>query len=184
MLHRTLLALAFLAAACATPDAPGTSPGTAAAEDSTFLELDPQGLRVIDAGAGTARLVAFGEPAEDAVAIAEAARGPGLWSENDECGAGPLRFVDWPDLQLVVQDSAFVGWSQRVETAGYSSLATAAGLAVSSTRAELDAAYAATVEETSLGTEFSTGDLFGILSGPGPDATVDYLWAGVSCTFR
>ena len=37
---------------------------------------------------------------------------------------------------------------------------------------------------SSLGTEFAAGDLYGLLSGDGPDATVTYLWAGTTCSFR
>ena len=51
------------------------------------------------------------------------------------------------------------------------------GVAVGSTRAEVEGAYALRVEETTLGTEFSGGGLSGVFSGTGPGATaLALLW--------
>jgi hypothetical protein len=58
------------------------------------------------------------------------------------------------------------------------------GVRVGSTRAELEAAYAAEVAESTLGTEFNAGGLGGLLSGPGKDARITDLWAGINCFFR
>ena len=42
----------------------------------------------------------------------------------------------------------------------------------------------AQISQTSLGTEFSVGDIHGLLSGNGANATVTHLWAGTDCAFR
>jgi hypothetical protein len=44
--------------------------------------------------------------------------------------------------------------------------------------------YVTTIDDTSLGVEFSAGDLHGILSSRRMDAVVTNLWAGVTCIFR
>ena len=204
----TLLALAVSLAACAAPDEPAPdvpapagvaddAPGAERsgepaagpeAEDATAvaLALDAEGVRTVDAASGSTRPVAFGTPEAEAVAAVERLRGAAPErTENAECGAGPVQFATWPDgFAMHVQDGTFVGWALNDGAGEVSTLTTLSGLGIGSTRAELDAAYAATVEETSLGTEFAAGGLFGLLSGPGPDATVEHLWAGVSCTFR
>ena len=53
-----------------------------------------------------------------------------------------------------------------------------------STRAELESAYKAEVAESTLGTEFAAGELFGILDGTGPEAKITHLWGGTSCNMR
>jgi hypothetical protein len=54
------------------------------------------------------------------------------------------------------------------------------GVGVGSSRADLEGAHAISVEETTLGTEFTFGGVSGILD----DGRVSSLWAGVSCNFR
>jgi hypothetical protein len=51
-------------------------------------------------------------------------------------------------------------------------------------RAEVEELYVTTIDDTSLGVEFSAGDLHGILSSRRMDAVVTNLWAGVTCIFR
>ena len=40
------------------------------------------------------------------------------------------------------------------------------------------------IPESTLGAEFSSGDLGGMLSSDAPDATVEALYAGLTCFFR
>jgi hypothetical protein len=40
------------------------------------------------------------------------------------------------------------------------------------------------ISQTSLGTEFDAGGLSGVLSGRGPDARIEGLWAGMACIAR
>lgn len=114
----------------------------------------------------------------------ERVRGPAGQGTNQDCGAGPVQYANWPDgLSLVFQKGSFVGWGLDGRAKG--ALATAIGIGPGSTRAELEAAYAnIEVNRTSLGTEFAGGGLFGVLDGAGPGARVTDMWAGVSCVAR
>lgn len=59
------------------------------------------------------------------------------------------------------------------------------GLGVGASRESLEnGGLAVDVSESTLGTEFAAGGLYGLLSGDGPDATVTHLWAGTACSFR
>ena len=135
----------------------------------------------MEAAGGATRPLPFGRAAAETVAaLQRTGRAEPRRSTNPECGAGPLAFADWPDgFQLVFQDDRFVGWSTRQV-----GLQTMSGVGVGSTRAQLEAAYKVTVEETTLGQEFQAGGLGGLLSGPGPDARITNLWAGITCAFR
>lgn len=114
----------------------------------------------------------------------ERVRGPAGQGTNQDCGAGPVQYANWPDgLSLVFRKGTFVGWGLDGRAKG--ALATAIGIGPGSTRAELEAAYAnIKVNQTSLGTEFSGGGFFGVLDGDGPGARVTDMWAGVSCVAR
>ena len=145
------------------------------------IALDGEGLRFVNAATGSTRLLPFGAPEGQVLTALEPIRGaPTARSSNDECGAGPLAFADWgDDFQLVFQEGRFVGWS--VDDPG---LTTMSGVGVGSSRDDLEAAYKAEVGQSTLGTEFSAGDLHGLLSTRGPTARVTTLWAGTICVFR
>lgn len=197
-----LLILATLAA-CA-PDAPavpegGTAPAPAEAAApvaAPALAVEAEGLRLFDPASGSARPLPFGTGRAQAMA-ALASRGAAETGTNADCGAGPLAYARWPDgLTLWFQDERFAGWalSPRPDTAPRPDSAppsapargvsTASGLTIGSTRADLDSAYAGTVTQSTLGTEFAAGELYGLLDGEGSGAKVTALWAGVSCNFR
>ena len=170
----------------AAASAPRRASAPAARQPSRRAELPDvtvggEGLRLL---AGTSvRLLPFGTRREALLAVLQASRSPADSGTLSECGAGPLDYAAWADgLTLYFQDGRFAGWAldERAEGAH----ATANGIGPGSTRHALDAAYDAKVEESTLGTEFRAGDLSGILDGPGPNARVTALWAGVSCAFR
>lgn len=80
-----------------------------------------------------------------------------------------------------------MGWSADLPSSGPDTsrtLSTMAGLGLGSTRSELTSAYAVDVRQTSLGTEFEAGALFGIVDGEGDTARITAMWAGVVCVFR
>jgi hypothetical protein len=59
------------------------------------------------------------------------------------------------------------------------------GIGVGSTRAELQAAYAAAaVDSTTLGVEFTAGGLQGVLESDARTAPIVALWAGAACVAR
>lgn len=157
---------------------PAAPPATSPAPASTrVVGLDPEGLRLIDRQSGSTASLAFGQPAEQVLAMVGASRGaPAERGTNSECGAGPLDFASWDDgLTLWFQNGAFAGWATNRQGA---TLMT--GVGVGSSRADLEGAHAVTVEETTLGTEFTFGGVSGLLE----NGRVSNLWAGVSCNFR
>lgn len=208
------LALLMVTAGCTRPGTPGDAEGPAApaaptaSGDATSatsfaitapaspapatpvvrLALSAEGLDFVSEQ-GSVRHLRFGVPAAQAIDAASRIHGTAPErGRNEECGAGPLEMASWPSgLTLLMQDDRFVGWGASAGTdAGQagSALATIAGVGPGSTRGELDAAYAAKVEETTLGQEFAAGDLFGVLDGSGPTARIEVMWAGTSCNFR
>lgn len=164
--------------------APSTAPGR------RMLALSGEGLDLVERGSGAIRHLAFGVDTTQAVDALTRVRGaPQERFDNPECGAGPLQTVLWADgLSVQFQDGRFVGWGIHARGKGGRStqerLATVAGIGLGSTRAELEAAYATQVFQSTLGTEFSTGRLFGLLESPRADAKVASLWAGTVCIFR
>lgn len=163
-------------------------PAAPSATASLALAVDGEGLRLFNPVNGAAQPLPFGT-ARALVLTALAGRGAPDLGTQTECGAGPLDFATWRDeLKLYFQAGKFTGWAiddraARAVTAPRT-LTTAAGIALGSSRAELDAAYAIEVVQSTLGTEFTAGGLAGLLDGPGPRAKITNLWAGTSCNFR
>lgn len=146
-----------------------------AARNAGALTLAPDGLSVVSGG--RARHIAFGSPAELALQVAEATtHGLPVRERSGECGAGPLESATFPGVRLWLQDGRFVGW-----TAMGRGLTTMAGVGIGSTRAEVDDVIVAPVEATSLGDEFTAGEMSGVYGASG---TVQSLWAGTTCIAR
>jgi hypothetical protein len=167
----------------APPTGPATNTAAApAAQPAPALAIEGEGLRLFDPATGAARSLPFGTP-QATVMAAVAALGRAETNRLQECGAGPLDAASWPSgPTLYFQDGKFVGWA--VGGPSRDALATAAGIRIGSTRAELESVYAAKVFESSLGTEFEAGTLFGTLDGEGAKAKITNLWAGTSCNMR
>jgi hypothetical protein len=169
------------APATPVPEAP-TTPAEPAEQAAGGLALEGEGLRVFTAQ-GSARPLPFGT-AQDivlrTVSTMLGASTPTL-TTNSECGAGPTQFAKYPNgLQLAFQDDTFAGWF--LDEAG---LTTADGVEVGSTRTEIQSARVIEmIPDSTLGAEFSSGELGGFLSSEGPDAKVESLYAGVTCFFR
>jgi len=192
-----LLLLVLIGCQAESPQAPApvpTPPGAEPSDEPTpsdqpepsaapVLALDAEGFRFIDASSGSARPLPFGTEGAQALAAVTGLRGaPKERGTNAECGAGPLDYASWADgLTVQASEGRFVGWSVSDSAGAYTTMA---GIGVGSTRAELDEAYDAQVSETTLGTEFDAGELFGLLSGTGPEAKVTFMWGGTSCNFR
>lgn len=164
-------------AASSEPVVPSQPP--AAAE--WLLALDGEGLRIFNSNTGASRLIAFGDDAKLSMDTLGRVLGesPPAPVNNEEC---QIAFARWSNgLTVWSSGPRFVGWSV---TPGSSTLATASGLKIGSSRADLESAYDAKVAETSLGTEFIAGTLAGLLDSPRPDAKVSNLWAGETCIAR
>lgn len=164
------------------PEAPTTIDPTPEAQASGALSLEGEGLRAFTEQ-GSARPLPFGT-AQDmtltAVSTLLGADTPSV-TTNSECGAGPMQFAKYPNgLQLAFQDDKFAGWF--LDEAG---LTTADGVGVGSTRTELGSARVVEmIPDSTLGVEFSSGELGGFLTSDAPDATVESLYAGMTCFFR
>lgn len=144
------------------------------------LALDGEGLRFIDLGTGSSHLLAFGLPKSQLLLALEPMLGKPSQGRNADCGAD---FANWAGgLSLVMTNDKFVGWSVAMRAG--SGLNTMAGVGPGSTRRELEGAYSATFEQTSLGTEFAAGDLHGLLSGRQPAARITDMWSGINCAAR
>lgn len=144
------------------------------------LVLAPDGLLLADHD-GKMQLLPYGTErgkAESAVGIIVGT--PVTRGSSSECGAGTVDYTDLRNgLQMTFQDDKFVGWTIN---AAASPFKTAKGIGVGSTRQELDAAYGdLTVEDSSLGLLFSSGDLTGLLDIDGIEGLVTDIWAGTVC---
>lgn len=148
------------------------------AQNADGLNPAPDGLHVT----GSDLRIDFGRAEAGAIAAVSKILGaePTSRVENAECGAGPITTVSFEEgLDLLFMNGNFAGWYS--DSAGF---VTSNGLAAGMTRTALEAKGVTEFFETSLGTEFSSGEVFGIFDGPDGDARVMLLWAGVSCFFR
>jgi hypothetical protein len=160
----------------ATP-APAAVPTKATAS----LAVDGEGLRLFDPSSGAARPLPFGTPRAQLLA-ALAMRDPPTFG-TQECPAGALAYAAWPDgLKLYFQKDQFIGWALDDRARG--AISTAAGVGPGATRSAVEEAIVIKTQKTSLGTEFSSGGLYGLFDGAGAGAKVSDLWAGVGCVFR
>ena len=147
------------------------------------LNLAPDGLSLVVAS-GSARHAGFGMARDVAVPMVSAALGkPTGTGRNEECGQGPMDTVDFKDgLTLFFQQGKFVGWD--LDGRDKPAYTTAAGIGIGSTLKQLRDAMTVSVEESTLGHEFASGDLGGLLSAAAPDGRIEHLWAGSTCQFR
>lgn len=186
--------------ACGAPDVPNQSEqavggtnaddifvpqgnASAAAEASPGLSLAPDGLRVVQ-GTGSARQLAFAMPRDQVLRAATATLGkPENQTNNPECPAGALDSVDYEGgLTLFFQDGKFIGWD--VDDAFPGRFTTMSGVGIGTTRGAMERSIKVDVEDSSLGVEFRSGGMSGLLSASGETGRVTQLWAGTTCLFR
>lgn len=145
------------------------------------LNIAPDGVSLVTES-GSARHATFGMARDAAVAMVSAALGkPTDTGRNDECGQGPMDTADFKGgLTLFFQEGKFVGWDLDRD----STLKTAAGIGMGSTLQEVRAAMTVSTEESTLGHEFTSGDMGGLVSAMTRAGKVEALWAGSTCQFR
>ncbi|MBU1607499.1 MAG: aspartate-semialdehyde dehydrogenase [Alphaproteobacteria bacterium] len=157
------------------------------AEPAGVVRLRGDGLEVTGP-LGT--MLTFGSPRETVEAELASAMGEARdVGTNAECGAGPVAFTEYPGgLTLNFQEGALVGWSLRDDDGDGQSadIATAEGIDLASSEAELTAAYEVEmIADSTLGEEFTTpAGIFGFLTGEGAQKEVESLHAGMNCFFR
>ncbi|MBW4485310.1 MAG: hypothetical protein KME14_22470 [Tildeniella torsiva UHER 1998/13D] len=175
------------APAPAPPDAetPAETPTETPQSEEVGLILTGEGLQLVNLQTGSTTSLAFDtDMAPTLDAVTQILGTPEEVSQNSECPSGPLTIATWPNgLALNAADDTFVGWAMRPSDDD-TALTTASGIGIGSTRQELETSYTVEVVDSSLGVEFSAGDLYGLLTSPEPTGTVTNLWAGVACNFR
>lgn len=167
-----------------TPASGGPAAASAQGEANPKLAIEAEGLRWFLQPSGSARPIPFGTPRDQVLASLERVRGPAGQGTNQDCGAGPVQYANWADgLSLVFQNGRLAGWGLDGRAAG--ALGTANNVGPGTTRAELDSSFAnVEVRQTSLGAEFAAGGISGVLDGPGRQAKITDMWAGVNCVAR
>ncbi|WP_082992647.1 hypothetical protein [Erythrobacter sp. QSSC1-22B] len=192
----TMIGVAALALAACSENAPedAAEGSEVAMQETPNLPADPAGVvRLrgdgLEVTGPLGTMLTFGSqraPVEAELAkVFSEARDAGT---NTECGAGPMAFTEYPGgLTLNFQDGALVGWSLRDDEDGDSAdIATAEGIALDSSEAELAEAYEVEmIADSTLGEEFTTpAGVFGFLTGEGAARQVESLHAGTNCFFR
>jgi hypothetical protein len=167
--------------------APAASASVSAEASETAvpaLNLAPDELTLVLAN-GSARHVTFGMDKAAATEMVSAALGsPIEQARNEDCGAGALDYAGFRQgLSLYFQSGKFAGWNLDGRQDG--KFQTADGIGLGMTRKALEAAAGPVdVEESSIGQEFTIGDMSGLLSSAALDGKVTNLWAGVNCIAR
>ncbi|MCD2322640.1 hypothetical protein LQ953_01260 [Sphingomonas sp. IC-56] len=161
----------------------GAAGNQAEAAAGPAISLSPDGLMLVSASGSTSP-VSFGVAQDDVMRAAQAVLGkPENESLNPDCPSGPLDVVDLADgLTLFFEGARFVGWD--VDDTKPGRFTTMSGIGIGTTRAEMERSIAIEVENSSLGHEFRSGALSGLLSAPGSTGRVMQLWAGTACIFR
>jgi hypothetical protein len=146
------------------------------------VELRPEGL----AAGAEAFYFAAGQK-EVETALAKALGAALRTGANNECGAGPVTFTDFPaGLTVHFQDGRLVGWNwhlaQDGDTPATGTVKLAGEVQVGSARSVAEAAPGfAPVEGSTLGEEFALGQSVG---GFIAADKVEMLYAGTQCFFR
>lgn len=145
------------------------------------LALSGDGLQLVDPNTGRTRMIAFDTPRTETLALVRSALGDP--SATSRCEIAPLVTAQFADrMALYFEQDRFVGWSANPR--GGRDFSSMSGVRIGSTRAEMEDSLVAEISQTSLGTEFDAGGLSGVLSGRGPDARIEALWAGMACIAR
>jgi len=139
-------------------------------------------------GDGTdASEIRFGASRSDTMAAVSRTLGQARSTNNvEDCGgSGSAQQADWGAVVLFFQDDKLVGWEQR-DASETPWIGTPGGATVGMRRPQLSDALggAVSVEQSSLGSEFSGGGVSGLLASDRADAQVDRLWAGSNCAMR
>ena len=151
---------------------------TTATDVPLLIVLTPDGVGFTTEDSGSISRIDFGSDQQlTRDAVVKALGQPIEESPQPECPPGPADISRFDGLSLTFIDGSFVGW----ELPAGSTQTMIDGIGLGSTRADLSNP---TVEETSLGTEFTSGEVHGILSDDTPNGEITALWVGTICAFR
>ena len=139
---------------------------------------------MVDPTNGSITEAALGGPADAALSLGQAAFGEAASLDPQGCALDARESYAWSNGFVVhARDGAFLGWSVRPGSPA-AGLTTVDGIGIGSTREEVQAAFDVEVAATTLGQEFTTGSLTGVLDGDAPTSEVIALWGGDSCVAR
>jgi hypothetical protein len=177
------------AEAAATVSAPATdaqqASGNAQGSTAPELRLGREALLAGQPGLDASATLAFGRSRHQVVDAVAAIRGPPTATgRNAECPSGAVDYARFGSLTLHFDESGFAGWV--VDGAAQPPLRTEQGIGIGSRRSELGKGdqEGPTVENGSLGPEFSLNGIGGILDGDGHNARITSLFSGVTCFAR
>lgn len=178
-MRRMLAGLMLIAALAMSADA--------AAAGVKRLILRAQGLSIVGAGIKIPLRATFGVSRAEAIKFVASMRGPATKSGTiEDCGSGtPMGYAEFKGgLELSFLDGKFVGWTLSSPTDG--TLRTMKDITIGSSRPAFKAAYpTATIEESTLGTEYGSDDAgSGLFDDARPAAKISNMWAGQTCVAR
>ncbi|WP_379546423.1 hypothetical protein ACFCW2_11150 [Qipengyuania sp. DSG2-2] len=165
-----------------TPEPEATTEPEVVEEPSTITLL-PTGIRIDGANEAT---LTFGQRQDAVVTAVRALLGSPEMGSNEECGAGPIQFATFDDLQLNFQNGEFAGWGATGD--GDDVLISARnGLKIGARKAAVsEIAGYEPFEDSTLGDEFNivTSEEAMVVGMFGDNGRVTDLWTGAVCTFR
>jgi len=164
----------------------GVADGATAPAAKTLV-LRAEGLSIIGGGLKAPVRASFDMTQAEAIKVVSSIRGPATKSGTiEDCGSGtPMDYAKFRGgLELDFIDGKFVGWI--LDDTGDKALKTVKGIGLGSSRAAFKAAYpTATVEESTLGTEYASDDAgSGLFDTARADAHITNMWAGQTCIAR
>ncbi len=180
---RCVVALLLCCACTRERTTPPVGADSVAAADSSLnaFTIEGEGLRVFVVSTGAARPLPFGS---DSALVHNVVNRVAHAAPIEEGAGGdcPGSFARWENgLTVRYLDGRFVGWSLR---GGDFTVTTVSGAGIGTTRAQLEDAVDIRVRTTSLGTEFTAGDLAGLLERADSNGQVTNMWAGEMCIAR
>ncbi|MES2096335.1 MAG: hypothetical protein V4459_06220 [Pseudomonadota bacterium] len=183
---RGLLAIALLGLAVPLAGSMGVAAAAPAKKAVATLILRAEGLSIVGRTPTPIRAT-FDTTRAKAIATIASIRGPAIKTGRiEDCGSGtPMDFAKFKGgLDLYFIGGKFVGW--YIDEGADASLKTMKGVGLGTTRKAFKAAYpAATIEESTLGTEYGSDDAgSGLFASDKPDAKVTAMWAGQTCIAR
>ncbi len=160
---------------------------TTEAQDEYALALSSDGLVVVEVASGSTTMLPFGTTQDIAINGVTNLIGPPTEVNpgNPECGNGQDVVAIWTDsIMLEFAESTFIAWSLRPG----STLTDLSGVGLGMSRPDLEGRWAISVDESTLGTEFTTAidgaGYGGLLTADTDSGVIDGLWAGPICAFR
>jgi hypothetical protein len=171
-------------AVAAEPPAPATADSDVArpgdglqAASPPQVTVGPGEVAFVLPGGQTRRLE-FGTELERVVTAISASAGEATTTAVVECG---LDAASWENgLSIYGSEGRFAGWSLREP-----GITTMSGVGLGSTLEEVAATYALErVPDSTLGIEYTAGDMALIMDEEGSSGRVAHLWAGITCVAR